>query len=113
MDTVLGNFVHAKDAHEHSRFKLLSECLVVKFETDPGATGKIKNALVRDLRTGKEKHIESEVFVAACGTICTPQLLWNSGIRHKALGHCLTGHSNSFCQLRPFVGHCIGLSRSL
>ncbi|CUA75334.1 FK506-binding protein 2 [Rhizoctonia solani] len=91
------------DAYKHreipNRFKLLSECLVVKFETDTDAPGKIKSALVRDLRTGKEKYIESKVFVAACGTICTPQLLWNSGIRHKALGHYLTGHSNSFCQV--------------
>ncbi|KAG8713166.1 hypothetical protein FRC11_013067 [Ceratobasidium sp. 423] len=99
MDTVLGDFVHAKDALGQSRFKLLPECLVVKFETDPSASEKIKSALVRDLRTGKERSITAKVFIAACGTICTPQLLWNSGIRHKALGHYLTGHSKSFCQV--------------
>ncbi|CUA73060.1 hypothetical protein RSOLAG22IIIB_10505 [Rhizoctonia solani] len=99
MDTILGDFIHSKDADGQNRFKLLSECLVVKFETDPDPPGKIKSALVRDLRTGKEKYIECKVFVAACGTICTHQLRWNSGIRHKALGHYLTGHSNGFCQV--------------
>ncbi|CAE6426226.1 unnamed protein product [Rhizoctonia solani] len=99
MDTVLGKYVDAKDARGRSRFKLLTECLVVKFEADPSTPHKIKSALVRDLRTGKEKNIEAKVFVAACGVVCTPQLLWNSGIRHKALGRFLTGHSHSFCQV--------------
>ncbi|KAG8730336.1 Pyranose 2-oxidase [Ceratobasidium sp. 423] len=99
MNTVLGEYIDAKDANGRNRFKLLTECLVVQFETDPSAPKKIKSALVRDLRTGKERHIEAKVFIAACGVICTPQLLWNSGIRHKALGRYLTGHSHSFCQV--------------
>ncbi|CAE6404240.1 unnamed protein product, partial [Rhizoctonia solani] len=99
MNTVLGNFINAKDAHGLNRFKLLTECLVVKFEADPSAPAKITSALVRDLRTGKERSIKAKVFVAACGVVCTPQLLWNSNIRHKALGRFLTGHSHSFCQV--------------
>ncbi|CUA73271.1 hypothetical protein RSOLAG22IIIB_05218 [Rhizoctonia solani] len=99
MNTVLGDFINAKDAHGLNRFKLLTECLVVKFEADPSAPAKITSALVRDLRTGKERSIKAKVFVAACGVVCTPQLLWNSNIRHKALGRYFTGHSHSFCQV--------------
>ncbi|CEL59887.1 hypothetical protein RSOLAG1IB_09171 [Rhizoctonia solani AG-1 IB] len=99
MNTVLGNYIDAKDAHGRNRFKLLTECLVIKFEANPDAPNIIKSALIRDLRTGKEGSVGAKVFVAACGVICTPQLLWNSGIRHKALGRFLTGHSHSFCQV--------------
>ncbi|KAF8714535.1 GMC oxidoreductase, partial [Rhizoctonia solani] len=99
MNTVLGKFIDAKDAFGRNRFKLLTEYLVVKFEADPDVPGKIKSALVRNLRTRKEEEIKAKVFIATCGVICTPQLLWNSGIRHKALGCFLTGHSHSFCQV--------------
>ncbi|CAE6498365.1 unnamed protein product [Rhizoctonia solani] len=99
MNTILGEYINAKDTNGRNRFKLLTECLVVKFEADGTAPETIKSALVRDLRTGQERSIEAKVFVAACGVVCTPQLLWNSNIRHKALGRFLTGHSHSFCQV--------------
>ncbi|CAE7138680.1 unnamed protein product [Rhizoctonia solani] len=99
MNTVLGEYIDAKDAHGRRRFKLLAEHLVVRFEADPSTPEKIKSALVRDLRTGTERNIGAKVFIAACGVVCTPQLLWNSGIRHKALGRYLTGHGHSFCQV--------------
>ncbi|CCO35141.1 hypothetical protein BN14_09256 [Rhizoctonia solani AG-1 IB] len=49
MNTVLGNYIDAKDAHGRNRFKLLTECLVIKFEANPDAPNIIKSALIRDL----------------------------------------------------------------
>ncbi|KAG8688771.1 Pyranose 2-oxidase, partial [Ceratobasidium sp. 394] len=95
-DTILGDFISAKDEHGRDRFKLLTECLVVKFVLE---ANKVVDALVRDLRTGKEHIIKAKAYVAACGVICTPQLLWNSNIRHKALGHYITDQSHTFCQI--------------
>ncbi|KAG8739004.1 Pyranose 2-oxidase [Ceratobasidium sp. 414] len=95
-DTVLGDFVSAKDERGEDRFKLLTECLVVKFVLEGD---KVAGALVRDLRAGQEHIIKAKAYVAACGVVCTPQLLWNSNIHHKALGHYLTDQSHTFCQI--------------
>ncbi|CAE6527796.1 unnamed protein product [Rhizoctonia solani] len=46
MNTVLGEYIDAKDAHGRRRFKLLAEHLVVRFEADPSTPEKIKSALV-------------------------------------------------------------------
>ncbi|KAG9120913.1 Pyranose 2-oxidase, partial [Ceratobasidium sp. 392] len=96
-DTVLGDSITAKDDQGNGRFKILTESLVVKFVLE--GDNKVAGALVRDLHTGKEHTIKAKVYVAACGLVCTPQLLWNSNIRHKALGHYLTGQSHTFCQI--------------
>ncbi|KAF8754764.1 GMC oxidoreductase [Rhizoctonia solani] len=80
---------------------LLTEYLVVKFEADPDAWEN-QECIGAKLRTRKEEEIKAKVFIATCGVICTPQLLWNSGIRHKALGCFLTGHSHSFCQMYQY-----------
>jgi hypothetical protein len=61
MNTVLGNYIDAKDAHGRNRFKLLTECLVIKFEANPDAPNIIKSALIRDLRTGKEGSVGAKV----------------------------------------------------
>ncbi|QRW11609.1 GMC oxidoreductase [Ceratobasidium sp. AG-Ba] len=95
-DTVLGDTVTAKDESGKNRFTLLAETLVIKFITEEH---KVIGALVKDLRSGKERIVKAKVYVAACGVICTPQLLWNSNIRHKALGCYLTGQSHTFCQI--------------
>ncbi|KAG8710639.1 Pyranose 2-oxidase [Ceratobasidium sp. 395] len=101
-DTVLGDSINLKDDQGGNRFRLLTECLVVKFVLE--GDNKVAGALVRDLRTGTEHIVKAKarsfsVFVAACGLVCTPQLLWNSNIRHKALGRYLTGQSHTFCQI--------------
>ncbi|EUC67681.1 pyranose 2-oxidase, putative, partial [Rhizoctonia solani AG-3 Rhs1AP] len=46
MNTILGEYTNAKDANGRNRFKLLTECLVVKFEADGSAPETIKSAHV-------------------------------------------------------------------
>ncbi|KAF8601047.1 pyranose oxidase [Ceratobasidium sp. AG-I] len=97
--TVLGDYIHAKDSQGRNRFRLLSEVLVVKLVSDQKAPGKVAHAVVRNLHTGNERTISAKTFVVACGVICSPQLLWNSNIRHKALGRYITYQSHTFCQI--------------
>lgn len=58
-DTVFGDYINTKDERGVNRFKLLTECLVVKFITD--GSDKITGALVRELRSGKEVVIKAKV----------------------------------------------------
>lgn len=117
VDTILGDYILAKDAQGRNRFKLIPEFLVVKLICDPKIPGKVMNAVVRNLRTGNKRGISARVgyssslgwiaddnrilqsYVVVCGVICSPQLLWNSNIRHESLGRYLTYHSHSFCQV--------------
>ena len=50
----------------------------------------VDHAVVRDLLRDQVFCVRAQHFVVAGGAILTPQLLFNSGIRPKALGRYLT-----------------------
>lgn len=61
--------------------------------------GKVNSALIRNLRTQEEQIIEAKVFVVAAGWLHTPQILWNSWIRPKALGCYISDHTFASCRV--------------
>ncbi|MFD5428201.1 GMC oxidoreductase [Streptomyces sp. NPDC127084] len=92
-DTVLGDI-----AHGDPRFSLLPQHLCTRLI--PDATGsRIVSAEARDLLESRMVRIEADHYVVAAGAVLTPQLLWASGIRPKALGRYLTEHPMAFCQV--------------
>ncbi|CAE6419406.1 unnamed protein product, partial [Rhizoctonia solani] len=119
-DTVLGP--HSTDT-DTEHFKLLDEHKLYGFirqgtpEFDKlyMGTGKIQSAYVKDLRSDTYLSITAKYYIVACGAICTPQILWNSGFGSypggfvpeiPALGQYLTEQSISFCQVnlkREFI----------
>lgn len=60
---------------------------------------KISYAVVKDLLHDKYYHIHAKVFILAAGAILTPQILYNSEIQPKALGHYLCEQPMAFCQI--------------
>ncbi len=65
----------------------------------------ITGAEIEHLPTGKKETIEAKIVVVACDALRTPQLLWASGIRPKALGHYLNEHPFvfTFVELSPLT----------
>ncbi|CUA66777.1 hypothetical protein RSOLAG22IIIB_00225 [Rhizoctonia solani] len=97
---------------ENCRFSLHPEHKVVKLNRKGDDDSVIKSAEVRNLRTGETVIVEAKIFIIACGAICTPQILWNSGFGDhggsspnpkgpelRALGRYLTEQSLAFCQI--------------
>ncbi|KAF8608603.1 pyranose 2-oxidase [Ceratobasidium sp. AG-I] len=62
-------------------------------------TREIYGALCRDLKSKKDFLVQADKYVIACGAVCTPQILHNSGIRPEALGKNLCEQSIAFCQI--------------
>jgi pyranose oxidase len=110
---------HVKDGE---KFQILTQHLVKKVVYQPveggkeGERFKAHYAVVRDLNTGKLKHIYADYFVVACNSVLTPQVLWASGIGRNAnpteerttpakepqdlpVGHYLTEQPIAFCQI--------------
>ena len=54
--------------------------------------GKVSSAILENLRTGKQEEIKAQIVIVTADALRTPQLLWASGIRPKALGHYLNEH---------------------
>jgi pyranose oxidase len=94
-DTVLGPLA---DGGSDDRFRLSAEHLCVRLHTSADGS-RVEWAEVRDLASGETIRFEADVFVAACGAILTPQLLWASGIRPEPLGRYLTEQPVAFCQI--------------
>ena len=59
----------------------------------------ISYAVVKDLLNKEYYHVHAKVFVLAAGAILTPQILFNSEIQPKALGHYLCEQPMAFCQI--------------
>lgn len=92
-NTVLGEWV--------DKFTMLTETrvtLVGKLPLAPEGSP-IHYVLVRDLNNDHDRLIRAKAFVLACGSIPTPQILWNSHIRPANLGCYLTEQSMAFCQV--------------
>ncbi|GLJ61272.1 pyranose oxidase [Microbacterium barkeri] len=72
-----------------ARFELRDLSLVHQIVVDGArATG----VVVEDLRTRETATVEADLVVVAADAFRTPQLLWASGIRPRALGRYLTEH---------------------
>ena len=52
----------------------------------------ITGALIEHLPTHVREEVGASIVIVACDALRTPQLLWASGIRLKALGHYLNEH---------------------
>jgi len=99
-DVVLGAL--AMPGAAPNRFELASETLCTQLITGDSA---ITEAVVWHLPSKTRKVIRARVFIVAADAFRTPQLLWASGIRQKALGHYLNDHSQiiSAVKLRDYL----------
>ncbi|MGO2189079.1 MAG: GMC oxidoreductase [Microbacterium gubbeenense] len=87
-DVVLGPLVDPSSPLA-ARFELRDLSLVRAVNHDGArATGLV----VEDLRTHREETIDADLIVVAADAFRSPQLLWASGIRPRALGRYLTEH---------------------
>ena len=84
-DVILGNLAESNSKN----FEIHSETLCRRLNTEGG---KITGALIEHLPTGKQEEIKAKIVIVAADALRTPQLLWASGIRPKALGHYLNEH---------------------
>lgn len=84
-----GTDVIIEDLVDSPRFNLVSETLVVELiHGDDRVTG----VVVKDMATGETKEVNADAIFVAGDSIRTPQLLFKSGIRPRALGHYLNDH---------------------
>ena len=86
-DTILGSVI------ESSNFALRAEtiCRRLLIEGD-----QVTGALLEHLPSGARETITAKIVIVAADALRTPQLLWASGIRPRALGHYLNDHLWSF-----------------
>jgi hypothetical protein len=85
-DVVLGDLAIAG---AETRFELASETLCTQLDLGDGA---IPGAVIRHLPSNKSSIVRARVFIVAADAFRTPQLLWASGIKLKALGRYLNDH---------------------
>lgn len=78
---------------EAARFELRAETMVTRVVTEGGrATG----VMIRPTAGGDETFEAADLVILAADAIRTPQLLWASGIRPRALGRYLSDHPGVF-----------------
>jgi pyranose oxidase len=96
VDTILGKLATGK----HRNFELRAETLCQKLLH---RDGKITGAWLKHLPSGKRQKVEAQIVIVAADALRTPQLLWASGIRPKALGRYLNEHPFvfTFVELKP------------
>lgn len=95
-DLILG------DTLNHPNFELRSETLCRKLHHE---NGRITGAEIEHLPTQEKTLVEADIVIVAADALRTPQLLWASGIRPKALGHYLNEH--------PFIFTFVELDKDL
>jgi choline dehydrogenase-like flavoprotein len=86
-DRILGDLALA-DENSHD-LRLLSDTLCTRLLT---GHGKITGATLCHLPSGKNTEVKANIYIVAADSLRTPQLLWTSGIRGKALGCYLNEH---------------------
>ncbi|MDO9398626.1 MAG: GMC oxidoreductase [Herbiconiux sp.] len=87
-DSVLGPLIDPASPLSQ-RFELRDLSMVRRVEFDgTRATG----VVAQDLRTGRTSTVTGDLVVVAADAFRSPQLLWASGVRPRALGHYLTEH---------------------
>ena len=87
LDTILGDVLEAEN------FSLRSETICRRLLTNGN---EITGALLEHLPSGTSEEITAKIVIVAADALRTPQLLWASGIRPRALGHYLNDHLWSF-----------------
>jgi pyranose oxidase len=86
-----------EESYTKKEFEVKAQHLAQSLYTDKG--GKIKYAKVLNLAQRQEVHIYANEFIIAAGAIMTPQILWNSDIRPRALGRYLNDQPLVFTQI--------------
>jgi pyranose oxidase len=95
-DTILGPLV---DDQGHVSSPLLTILPEHRLTSLVSEGEKVTHALVEDLLHWQTLRVEADLFVVACGSLLTPQVLWKSGMRPPALGRYLTEHPMTFTQI--------------
>ena len=98
-DIILGEL--ALDSQQQN-FELRSETICRRLIYEDGH---ITGADIEHLPTKTKSVVKAKIYITACDAFRTPQLLWASGIRPKALGHYLNEH--------PFVFAFVELNDDL
>jgi pyranose oxidase len=94
-DRVLGPY---GEEGAYSEFDLRPEHICRRLVLSSDGT-RVEYAEVDDLAKTRTLRVEAETYMVACNAICTPQLLWASGIRPDALGRYLNEQPVAFCQI--------------
>jgi choline dehydrogenase-like flavoprotein len=76
-----------------SRFELRPQTSVTRVATDGR---RAQGVLVSPTGSGASTFVGADIVIVAADAIRTPQLLWASGIRPRALGHYLSDHPGIF-----------------
>ncbi len=92
VDTILGPLLTDKDLA--ANFTLLPEHLITNLEH---RGGHVISAHAENFQTLTRRTIEADLFVVTTGAMFGPQLLWNSQIRHPALGRYLNDQIVASC----------------
>jgi choline dehydrogenase-like flavoprotein len=74
-----------------STFRLVSNTLCTGLTVE---AGRVSGASFQDVQTDERWTACAQIVVVAADTLRTPQLLWASGIRPRALGHYLNEHAS-------------------
>ncbi|MEL6438582.1 MAG: pyranose oxidase [Cyanobacteria bacterium J06621_8] len=61
--------------------------------------GQVQAAVIEDLLAWKTIIVKAKRYIVCAGTVLTPQILFNSGIRPKPLGLYLSEQPIAFCQV--------------
>lgn len=61
--------------------------------------GRIQGAMIKNLIESKIIVVQAKKYIICAGTVLTPQILFNSGIRPKPLGLYLSEQPIAFCQI--------------
>ena len=92
-DTILGPLtLHPQD----DTFRILPGHRVRQLAVK---SGRVTGAIVDDMVRGQSLNVSADLFIVAGGSVLTPQLLWNSGIRPHALGRFLHEQTFVFMQI--------------
>ncbi|KAA9160690.1 hypothetical protein FPZ12_016205 [Amycolatopsis acidicola] len=107
-DTVLGTL----PTDPAASFTLLPETLCRGLVVEEG---RVRYAVLEDRATGGRWTVSPDLVLVAADGLRTPQLLWASGIRPKALGHYLNDHIQVMAgvQLDPALVSAVAAERSL
>lgn len=95
-DTVLSPLIDEAGRYDLDHFRILPQHRVKRLVT---SGDRVDCAEVEDLMDWQTIAVRADLFVVACGSILTPQVLWNSNIRPPALGRYLTEHPMTFTQV--------------